>query len=119
VLAGTTCLMRGMIGDIVAADPTLALRMYAECRAIAGAEGYAPSQDFIDAQSRLLVEPGSNFHASMLRDIEAKAPIEAHQIIGDLLERGHRHALATPLLEIVYAHLRTYEERRQREAAAP
>jgi len=117
-LSGSTCLMRGAIGDVVTADATLPIRIYAECRTIAAAEGYAPSQAFIDHQTSLLRDPASSLHGSMLRDIEAKGPIEAHQIVGDLLERGRRHSLATPLLEIVYAHLRTYEVRRAREAAA-
>jgi len=114
-LAGITCLMRAMIGDVVAADPTLALRMYAECVSIAAAEGYPPSQTFIDIQNGLISKPGSSFHASMLRDIEAGAPIEAHQIVGDLLDRGRSHNLDLPLLEIAYAHLRCYEERRKRD----
>ena len=116
-LAGATCLMRGTIGDVVTVDASLPIRIYAECRTIAAAEGYPPAQSFIDSQTKLLSDPASALHASMLRDMEAKAPIEAHQIIGDLLDRGLRHSLATPLLETVYAHLRVYEERRAREGA--
>lgn len=114
-LAGVTCLLRGTIGDIAAADATLPVRLYAECRDIAAAEGYPPPPAFIDHQTRILTDPGSSLHGSMLRDIEAKGPIEAHQIVGDLLERGRRHSLSTPLLDLVYAHLRTYEVRRARE----
>jgi len=115
-LAGTTCLMRGTIADVVAADATLPVRLYAECLAIADAEGYPPSPAFVDYQTRILTDANSTLHGSMLRDIEARGAIEAHQIVGDLLDRGRRHSLATPLLEIVYAHLQTYERRRAREA---
>ena len=36
----------------------------------------------------MLTAPGSVFAASMLRDIERGAPIEADHIVGDLLRRG-------------------------------
>ena len=52
----------------------------------------------------------------MLRDIERRAPIEADHIIGDLLRRSNEQAGASPLLRIVYAHLKAYEARRAREA---
>jgi 2-dehydropantoate 2-reductase len=54
----------------------------------------------------------------MLRDIERHAPVEADHVVGDLLQRGGRNPNAYPLLQVAYAHLRTYEARRQREAAA-
>ncbi len=63
----------------------------------------------------MLTQAGSLFTASMLRDIEAGAPVEAKQIVGDLLAIGQRRGVATPLLEVVHAHLRCYEERRRRE----
>jgi 2-dehydropantoate 2-reductase len=55
----------------------------------------------------------------MLRDIERGAPIEAEQIIGDLLRRDRRgegQGEASPLLRIAYAHLKSYEACRTREA---
>jgi 2-dehydropantoate 2-reductase len=62
-----------------------------------------------------LTAPGSTFTASMLRDLEASARIEADHVLGDLLRR--RNA-ADPelggmsLLQIAYIHLKTYEGRR-------
>ena len=58
----------------------------------------------------------------MLRDIEYHAPIEADHIVGDLLARGGAGKSSAspgdyPLLQLAYAHLRTYESRRQREKA--
>ena len=50
----------------------------------------------------------------MLRDLEDGAPVESQQILGDLLDYGHRHGLATPILEIAFTHVRCYEERRRR-----
>jgi 2-dehydropantoate 2-reductase len=110
-LAGGTCLMRGAIGDIAAAPggADLVLRLLDECRAIAAAQGYAPRDTFLDRIRPMLTAVGSDFTASMLRDIENGAPIEADHIIGNLLQRGPSH-----LLPIVYTHLKTYEARRAR-----
>jgi len=114
-LAGITCLMRANVGDIVAVDATLSARLFAECCAIATSEGYPPGAAFAERQRGILTQPGSQFVASMLRDLENGAPVESHQILGDLLDRGRRHGLATPLLEIADQHVRCYEERRKRE----
>ena len=81
-LAGSTCLMRGSIGDI----------------AVAPAEGYPPREAFLDPIRQMLTAAGSPLTASMLRDIGNGAPIEADHIIGDLLWRGQGQ-----LLPIVYA----------------
>ena len=68
----------------------------------------------------MLTTPGSTFAASMLRDIERGAPIEADHIVGDLLQRGAGNGRDYPLLRIAYAHLKAYEARRKREnSAAP
>jgi len=112
--AGITCLMRATIGDIAAADPTVALRLYAECTGIATAEGYPPAAHVVERESTRLSLPGSLFTASMLRDLEDGSPVEAQQILGDLLEHGREHKLATPILEIAFTHVRCYEERRRR-----
>jgi 2-dehydropantoate 2-reductase len=93
-------------------------RFLAEAGSIAAAEGYPPSAEHTRVTLAKFTQPGSLFTASMLRDIEAGGQIEGFQIIGDLLAHARRHALATPLLDITYAHLRCYEQRRQRELVA-
>ena len=120
-MAGITCLMRAAVGDIVAANAgNLAIALLDECSAIASAQGFAP-REATDARNRtMLTTPGSTFAASMLRDIEHGAPIEADHIVGDLLRRGAPQSGDFPLLRIAYAHLKAYEARRRREnAAAP
>ena len=112
--AGSTCLMRATIGDIAAADPTLALRLYRECTSIASAEGFPPSAKVLERESARLSQPGSLFTTSMLRDLEDGSPVEGQHILGDLLEYGRNHQLETPILEIAFAHIRCYEERRRR-----
>ena len=120
-MAGITCLMRAAVGDIVAANAgNLAIALLDECSAIAAAQGFAPREATNVRNRTMLTTPGSTFAASMLRDIEHGAPIEADHIVGDLLRRGAAQSGDSPLLRIAYAHLKAYEARRRREnAAAP
>jgi 2-dehydropantoate 2-reductase len=112
--AGITCLMRSAIGDIVAAGAgDLATGLLDECAAIAAAQGFAPREAAMARNRATFTTAGSPLTASMLRDIEQNAPIEADQIIGDLLARGGGEA---KLLRIAYAHVKAYEARRAREA---
>ena len=114
--AGINCSMRAPIGDIVAAGGRdLATALLDECAAIAARQGFVPSAAAINRTRAMLTAPGSPFIASMLRDIERRAPIEADHIVGDLLSRGEDSGVATPLLRIVYVHLKAYEARRSRE----
>jgi 2-dehydropantoate 2-reductase len=118
-VAGITCLMRATIGDIIAAEAgDLATSLLDECSAIASAEGYAPREAITARNRTMLTTRGSGFAASMLRDIERGAPIEADHIVGDLLRRGEKAGRDYPLLRISYAHLKAYEARRTREKAA-
>ena len=115
--AGITCLMRASFGDIVAAGAVnLTTGLYDECCAIATANGFPPSKATIERSLAMFTAPGSTISASMLRDIERGAPIEADHVVGDLLNRG---ATTNPaLLRIAYAHLKAYEARRDREKPA-
>jgi 2-dehydropantoate 2-reductase len=117
--AAATCLMRATVGDIVAAGAVdLPERLFGECAAIAIAHGFAPRQASSNRSLTMLTTPGSPLAASMLRDIERGAPIEADHIVGDLLQRGAETGKDLPLLRVAYAHLKAYEARRQRETAA-
>ena len=87
--AGITCLMRATVGDIVAAEAAeFASRLLGECAAIAVREGFPPREGFLDRNRRIFTAAGSPLTASMLRDIERGAPIEADHIVGDLLRRA-------------------------------
>jgi len=117
--AGITCLMRAAFGDIVAAGAVnLTTEMYDECCTIATANGFAPSKATIERSLSMFTAPGSTISASMLRDIERGAPIEADHVVGDLLRRGEKAPGNRALLRIAYAHLKAYEARRKREKAA-
>src|ERR1019366_10527797 len=66
-------------GDMAAAPggADLVLRLLDECRAVAAAEGSPPREAFLDGIRHMLTATGSPLTASMLRDIENGAPIEA------------------------------------------
>jgi 2-dehydropantoate 2-reductase len=118
-LGGVTSLMRGVVGDIERAGAAnLSLQLLAECAAIAASQGYAPRPAVLERGRTLYTAPGSMLTASMMKDIERGARIEGEHIVGDLLARGERSSVETPLLRTVYAHLRTYEARRERESTA-
>jgi 2-dehydropantoate 2-reductase len=118
-LAGSTCLMRAAIGDIVGAPRgrEIPLALFDECSAVATANGVVP-RDAFNARSRgALTAAGSSLTASMLRDIARGAPIEADHILGDLIQRGAKAGALShdlTLLQIAYANLKAYEARRQR-----
>ena len=62
--------------------------MFAECCAIAAKNGFAPGETAVKRSIGMLTAAGSPIAASMLRDIERGARIEADHIVGDLLQRG-------------------------------
>lgn len=119
-LASGTCLLRGTVGDIEAAPggADLMSAVLDETRAVAEAAGHPPRAAFFERMSPALTAPGSNFSASMLRDMEGNSRTEADHVIGDLLARRAALGIKTSnpsLLEIAYTHLKTYEARRARE----
>jgi len=114
--AGITCLMRAAFGDIVAAGAAkFSLSLFDECCEIAASQGFPATEANVTRSRAMFTAPGSPLLASMLRDIERGAPIEADHIIGDLIRRGEDDGRDYPLLRIAYAHLKSYEARRTRE----
>jgi 2-dehydropantoate 2-reductase len=112
--AGATCLLRGSVGDIVAAgQSSVPLALVDECSAVAASHGFAPRPQPFERFRTMLTAAGSPITASMLKDLQRGGAIEADHIVGDMLTRGQQ--LATPTLKLAYAHLKTYEARRARE----
>src|SRR5580693_374647 len=120
-MAGSNCLMRAAVGDIVAVGAeNLSLALLDECAGIATAQNFAPGAVAMARNRGMLTMPGSTFAASMLRDVERGAPTEADHILGDLIRRGGGGGGGPndlPSLRIAYAHLRAYDARRKRENA--
>jgi 2-dehydropantoate 2-reductase len=112
-LGAVTCLLRGNIGEIeaVPGGADLARAILGECSAISAACGYVPGAMFLSRAEKMLTTPRSTLTASMYRDMSKNAPVEVDQILGDLLERGGKSAVKTPLLEAACANLRIYQAR--------
>ena len=110
-LGAITCLMRGNIGEVNAAPggTPFILGLLDEVFAVVTAEGHPPRPAFVAEVRKLLTDPASTQTPSMYRDLQQGRPIEAEQIVGDMLARGARHTLATPLLAAAYAHLSIYQ----------
>jgi len=113
--AGITCLMRSAVCDIIKAGGAGVVNgLFEECAAIAAAAGF-PSGEWLSKQKEtFLLDPSSALMASMLRDVERGADVEADHILGALLDRAPREDDA-PLLTLAYMHLKAYEARRDRE----
>ena len=116
--AAVNCLLRANIGDIIAAGgKELTLALLHECDGIAAARGFPTGDAVMKRSVGILTTPGSGFAASMLRDVERGAPIEADHVVGDMVRRGEALKRDIPMLRIAYTHLKAYEARRAREAA--
>ena len=113
-LAAATCLMRASVGNILAAPggKDFLLGILDECKAVAGAEGYAPRAPFVERTVGMLTMEGSPMTASMFRDIQAGLPVEADHVIGDLIARGNNAKVPVPRLRTAYTHLKAYERQR-------
>lgn len=117
-LAGVTCLMRGSIGDIIGAPggSDFVNRFFDEVVAVATAAGHAPGDSFLAGTRALLTAQGSTLTSSMYRDLAKNSPIEADQILGDLLTRGRQAQVHTPLLAAAHTHLAIYQHLSQPKA---
>lgn len=114
--AGTTALMRAAIGDVVAAGGTpLIERLLDEVSGVAEEQGRAPRPPALAQIRGTVTEAGSLMTASMLRDMESGARIEADHVLGDLLDRAGDRPV--DLLRIVYVAAKSYEARRAREGS--
>ena len=119
-LAGMTCLMRGTVGQILAAPDgrTLMRRYLDSCIATATREGYPPRANVLERFEKVLNSTGSPITASMLRDLENGAPIEADHIVGFMLNKAREFGIDDTMLSVAYAHLKAYELRRAERLSA-
>jgi 2-dehydropantoate 2-reductase len=109
-LGAITCLLRGNVGEIeaVPGGADLARQMLAECDAVASAAGYPTAPEAFARMQGMLTAPGSPLASSMYRDLQGGRPVEADQIVGDLLARARRDGVAVPLLEAAHVNLQIY-----------
>ena len=110
-VGAATCLLGGTAAEIVAAGgDAIARAIVEEAGQIAAASG----NPIPAAQKRtqdLLTAPGSPLASSMYRDLRQGRPVEVDTILGDLLERGQRAGVRTPLLEAAAVALRVHNTR--------
>jgi len=112
-MGGINCLMRGSIGEVEAAPggAAFALQLLDEILAIVSKVGVAPSPQFLGFVKGMMTAKGSPVTSSMYRDLSKGAPVEADEIIGDLVARGVVAGIAAPMLSAVYANLCVYQAR--------
>lgn len=113
-VAGMTCTMRASVGDIARTDAgtSLMITLLERNAAIAAAEGFKPSEEFLSEYRTLFRDKTSGYTASMLRDIERNGPVEADHILGFMLEKAKQHGLDPSMHQFIYTHLQAYEQRR-------
>jgi 2-dehydropantoate 2-reductase len=112
-LGAITCLLRGTVGDIEAAPggSALALQVMDDCVSVATRSGYPPSEAFLTRTKASVTAKGSSAAPSMYRDLTQGLPVEADQIVGDMLARAQGFGIAAPVLTAAYAHLSIYQKR--------
>ena len=103
-LAGSTVLFRNSVGAITDTSwgAELMLRMYKECLDVADASGHKVSNKAEKKALGILMEPGSDFTASMLRDLLTRAPTEHEHILGSLVKMGRKFNIDMPLISAAY-----------------
>ena len=111
-VGAATCLLGGTAGEIVAAGgDAVARAIVEEAGLITAASGYPTPDAALKRTQAMLTAPGSPFASSMYRDLRQDRPVEVDTILGDLLERGRRAGVRTPLLEAAAVTLRIHNDR--------
>lgn len=108
-----TCLMRGTVGEVARATggKDFVRRLLDEITLIVKAADITPDPNFLAEIFASLTAEASPLTSSMYRDLQQGSPIEADQIVGDLLARGQAFGVETPLLAAAYTHLCVYQNR--------
>jgi 2-dehydropantoate 2-reductase len=112
-LGAFTCLMRGAVGEIVAqpGGDQLGPAFVAEATAIASANGYPIADAQVGNTTATVTKAGSNLTSSMYRDVVDGHPTESDYILGDLVARGQRHGLESPLFSLAALQLAVHNAR--------
>lgn len=110
-LGVVTTLMRGPVGDVLAAPggPAFTERVVAEAIAIVTAAGHPPRESALtflrDSITNARTVPTTS---SMYRDMRAGLPVEADAIVGDLVAHAERLGVDAPLYAAAYTNLSVY-----------
>ena len=107
-----TCLLRGTVGEIMAAGgEDVARAIVEETNSIARTAGYPVPDDQARRTTQTLTAAGSPFTSSMYRDLQQGRPVEVETILGDLIAEARTANLRTPLLDAATGALRVYAAR--------
>ncbi|MFJ5159183.1 ketopantoate reductase family protein [Pantoea sp. NPDC088449] len=113
-LGAVCCIARGNTQQVLNAQGGEALlqTIFGEVLAVLSAEGYQQRPAVTAKIYETLNNPKAAMTSSMYRDLTQGYEIEADQVIGDLLVRGARSGVVTPLLNAVYVNLQVYVQGR-------
>ncbi len=114
-LAGMTTLFRGSVGEIVATPwgSDIMTKCFGETCAVAAAYGFAMSSAAHAKALGNLTKVGSNFTASMLRDLRNGNRTEHEHILGGMVQRGLAKNLDCTLIKAAYTQLCVAQTQRQ------
>ncbi len=114
-LGAVCCITRGDTQQLLQSQggETLLQTVFGEVLAVLSADGYQPRPAVTAKIFETLNNPKVAMTSSMYRDLIQGYEIEADQVIGDLLVRGARSGMVTPLLNAVYVNLQVYVQQRQ------
>ncbi|GAA3700820.1 ketopantoate reductase family protein [Arthrobacter ginkgonis] len=105
-----TCLMRGSIGDIMAAGGQPFIdQVIAETERVAAAAGHEVTATEHAATVHMLTEPGSVFTSSLYRDVAAGLPHEGEHLLGHFAATAAGFGLEVPLTSLALLQLRTHD----------
>jgi 2-dehydropantoate 2-reductase len=113
-LGAVCCLARGNTQQVLTSQGGEALlqAVFGEVLSVLSAEGYQQRPAVTAKIYETLNNPKAAMTSSMYRDLIQGFEIEADQVIGDLLVRGARSGVVTPLLNAVYVNLQVYVQSR-------
>jgi 2-dehydropantoate 2-reductase len=113
-LSGITSLMRSSIGPVrdTLEGRTYIQQLFEEIRLTMEEAGAPLAEGIVEKQMQIIDNQDPGMKSSMLRDIERNSAIEADHLQGYLLLLAERHGVETPLLRLVYQHLKVYEKNR-------
>jgi len=113
-LGAITCLMEADVGQVARAPRGIEFgqALVAEVLAAVAAAWRPLGDKFRWLVLNLLADRASSLTASMYRDMKAGQPVEADQIVGDLVMRASAKGVATPLLAAALVRLKVYEQAR-------
>ena len=113
-LGAATTLMRATVGDILDAPggPEFAAGIADEAIAIATGAGHPPREGAVQFLRAGISTPGVPTTSSMFRDLAAGGPVEADEILGDLVSHARKSGVSAPLFAAAYTNLAIYARSR-------